>query len=57
MFGIGEYEIIEDYKHLEIPHASWTRMTPEQRKQHVKRFSKATLDCNIQNTLLGRNRQ
>ena len=52
VFGIGEYEIIEEYKHLEIPQASWTRMTPEQRKQHVKRFSKATLDCNIQNTSL-----
>ena len=43
---------LKEYQHLEILRASWTRMTPKQRKQHVKRFSKATLDCNMQNTSL-----
>lgn len=47
MFGEGEYEIIDDYKKLEVPHSAWIRMTPDQQKQ-VKAFQDAKLGNNFQ---------
>ncbi len=33
--GWGEYELCDDYKHLEVPYTEWVRMTPEQRKVYT----------------------
>lgn len=42
--GCGEYELIDDYKSLEVPHTEWIRMTPEQRKVKVEKVMKHALE-------------
>ena len=34
--GCGEYELCDEYKHLEVDHTEWVWMTPEQRKAKIK---------------------
>ena len=38
--GCGEYELCDDYKHLEVPYTEWVQMTPEQRKVKIEKVMK-----------------
>ena len=38
--GCGEYELCDEYKHLEVDYTEWVRMTPEQRKAKIEKVMK-----------------
>ena len=38
IYGMGEYRLAEDYKHLQVDMASWFRMTGEQRCLYVRKI-------------------
>lgn len=38
--GCGEYRLADDYHSLEVPHAEWVQMTPEQRKKQIDKVVK-----------------
>ena len=47
VFGEGEFELVDAYKHLEVPHSMWIGMSPEQRKQSVDKVNKITFGQKI----------
>ena len=47
VFGEGEFELVDAYKHLEVPHSMWIGMSPEQRKQSVDKINKITFGQKI----------
>ena len=42
-YGRGQYRITQEYTHLVVSHQQWIQMTPEQRKDVLKRFDSARL--------------
>ena len=38
----GEFELVDKYKHLEVPYSKWIGMSPEQRKQLVDKVNKTS---------------
>ena len=36
--GVGEYQVIEQYKHLKIPTRKFCQMTQKQKEKHIKAF-------------------
>jgi len=43
LFGQGEYELVADFKHLEVPHSRWLQMNAQQRKEKVQKACVAKL--------------
>ena len=41
--GRGQFKLCKQYEHLQTDPLKWTKMTPEQRQAHVKRFDAAGL--------------
>lgn len=37
LFGMGEYELVDEFKYLEVPHDKWIQMNVEQRKQKIQK--------------------
>jgi len=40
-YGHGQYRVTQEYAHLLVSHQEWIKMTPEQRKDVLKRFDSA----------------
>ena len=41
--GRGEYKLCKSYQHLQVDPSKWSKMTPQQRQEHVRRFQSAAL--------------
>lgn len=41
IFGMGEYELVDEFKYLEVPHDKWIQMNVEQRKQKIQKACSA----------------
>ena len=49
--GCGEYELWDEYKHLEVDYTEWVQMTPEQRKAKIEKVMKQGLKDSSLSTL------
>ena len=38
IYGCGEYEIANNFKHLEVQPRLWKQMPPQCRAKHIERF-------------------
>ena len=45
--GCGEYELCDEYKHLEVDYTEWVWMTPEQRKAKIKVMKQGLKDSSL----------
>ena len=43
IFGEGEYELVDEFKYLEVPHLRWIQMNPDQRKAKIKQAYNAKI--------------
>ena len=44
IFGQGEYELVDEFKHLEVTHCDWIRMSAEQRKKKIEKACSVKLN-------------
>ena len=43
VFGQGEYQIVKEYKHLEVTHLNWIQMNSEQREARIRKAQRTKL--------------
>ena len=43
IFGMGEYELLDEFKYLEVPHHKWVQLNAEQRKQKIQKACSAKI--------------
>ena len=46
IFGQGEYELVDAFKHLEVAHCNWIQMNAEQRKKKIEKACSVKLNFN-----------
>lgn len=39
IFGLGEYSLVAEFKHLEVPPCTWIRMSKQQKEGRVQKAS------------------
>lgn len=44
IYGCGEYELAENYKHLQVEPNKWKQMSPQNRKKHITKFWSAQIE-------------
>jgi len=43
IFGQGEYELVDEFEYLKVPHSQWIQMSPDQRKIRIQKAYTATI--------------
>ena len=43
VFSQGEYEILKEYRHLQVTHLNWIQMSSEQRQARIEKAQRAKL--------------
>lgn len=44
IYGCGEYELAENYKHLQVEPNKWKQMSPQSRQKHIAKFWTAEIE-------------
>jgi len=55
--GRGQYRVEKEYTHVVVAPERWMRMTPEQRKEVVKRFDSLKVKCGTTTSVLSQSMQ
>ena len=47
IFGLGEYSLVAEFKHLEVPQCTWIRMSKQQKEGRVQKASSVKAYTNV----------
>lgn len=51
--GRGQFRLLPQFSHFSVSATSWTKMKPEQRREVISKFNKATLKSKISTIIIG----